>query len=57
MEIIKIISEHKGTKLGREGWGYKVTPIPYGMKRVMAIVKENGQKVTRHINIPTNTRN
>jgi hypothetical protein len=40
MKIIKIISEWK-----------KSCNVKYGFKRVEAIVEENGQLVTRHIDI------
>lgn len=42
MEIIKIISEHKGVKKNS---------LQYGYKRVEAIVREFGILRTRHIDI------
>lgn len=43
MNILKIISEHKRIK--------KSQPVPYGMKRVEAVVEEQGRVGTRHLDI------
>ena len=43
MEIVQIISEHK--KIPKD------KAVKDGFKRVEAMVKENGQLVTRHIDI------
>ena len=47
---MNIISTHKRLKvdiMGRE----KNTRVKRGMKRVMAIVEENGRSVTRHLDV------
>ena len=55
IEVVKIVSEHKGKSLSRrtsvEGRGAR-RPSP-GMKRVQAAVRiDGGPIVTRHINVP-----
>lgn len=51
MKIVQIISEHKRLKRNVEGRKQN-TKVPAGMKRVMAIVQEGRNKVTRHIDVP-----
>ena len=43
MEIVKIISEHKKIK--------KEQPLKAGYKRVEAIVRQDSEEKTRHIDI------
>ncbi len=57
MEIIQIISTHKRAKghyvvQGRNETFVPKVPIKQGCKRVEAIVKINGELLTRHIDIP-----
>ena len=54
MQILQIISQHKRARgrFGAFGQYIPANPIPRGMRRVEAIVVEDGQKQTRHINIP-----
>jgi len=53
MEIVQIISEHKRARGHYVGNRYiPAVPIRQGCKRVQAIVKIDGQKLTRHIDIP-----
>jgi hypothetical protein len=44
MEIVKIISEHKRIP--------KLNPVRRGYKRVMALIRNEAEVVTRHIEIP-----
>ena len=54
MRILKIISEHKHIVLRPLNNWRKSQPIKSGYKRVEAIVEEDGQIKTKHIDIENN---